>query len=229
MFEPKELFDYLKNPKYVLFLRKENVFLTALKSYLLYLLFVGLGYSIVYTVLNNIVDIPIDRAKQIPQFFENRKALFFLYFAILVPLAEEMLFRLPLRFSILNILIANMLLLISIALSFDILLSYIVLIGIVYLSFLFVLLRQFKNNIKNLWERRFPFIFYFLSIAFGLVHLSNFEIQNSEQIFIALILILPQLLLGVYLSFLRMYFEYGILITIIFHVFLNSVAFLVIF
>ena len=66
----------------------------------------------------------------------------------------------------------------------------------------------------------FPKIgFYFLTIAFGLVHLSNFVITNNV-IYFAPILVAPQIVLGGYLGFIRV--KFGLLYSILLHAAYNA-------
>ena len=61
--------------------------------------------------------------------------------------------------------------------------------------------------------------FYFLTIAFGLVHLSNFVITNNV-IYFAPILVAPQIVLGGYLGFIRV--KFGLLYSILLHAAYNA-------
>lgn len=69
-------------------------------------------------------------------------------------------------------------------------------------------------------SRYFPWIFYVLTLAFALVHLSNYP--NFSEIWpLALLLISPQLNIGVFLGFIRI--RFGLLWAIAFHAAYNLV------
>ncbi len=60
------------------------------------------------------------------------------------------------------------------------------------------------NRIEKMWKKQYPFFFYAFAIAFGLVHISNYE--NTEALFywISPLIILSQLLGGVILGYIRL-------------------------
>jgi len=67
----------------------------------------------------------------------------------------------------------------------------------------------------------FPWIFYGLTLAFALVHLSNYP--NILEIWpLAPLLISPQLNIGIFLGFIRI--RYGLLWSVLFHAVYNSVV-----
>ncbi len=55
---------------------------------------------------------------------------------------------------------------------------------------------------QDLMVRYFPQVFYLSAAIFGLVHVSNFQLE-PEQWYIAPLLVLPQLILAIYLGYVR--------------------------
>jgi hypothetical protein len=78
----------------------------------------------------------------------------------------------------------------------------------------------FKN------KTTFRIAFYVLAIVFGLVHLSNFPMTKNVLLF-APILVLPQILLGGYLGFIRV--RFGLIWSIALHAAYNGTLLLITF
>lgn len=76
--------------------------------------------------------------------------------------------------------------------------------------------------IRRKWDAYYPTIFYLAAIIFGLVHISNYE-MTSEVLWVAPILVLPQIVVGLLLGFLRV--RYGLLWGFFLHA-LHNFAFL---
>lgn len=68
-------------------------------------------------------------------------------------------------------------------------------------------------------KKYFKLIFYTFAIAFGLVHLSNFEI-TTNVLLLAPILVAPQIILGGYLGFIRV--RFGLIWSILLHASYNA-------
>ena len=75
------------------------------------------------------------------------------------------------------------------------------------------------NDGKSITETVFPFLFWGSAIVFGLIHLGNFDIGSVNPIFA--IMILPQFIVGLMLSYIRM--RFGLLYAIGFHAAYNGV------
>lgn len=75
-------------------------------------------------------------------------------------------------------------------------------------------LKAFKN------PKSFKIAFYTLTLLFGFVHLSNFEI-TVNVLLLSPLLVLPQILLGSYLGFIRM--KLGLLWSILLHATYNGI------
>jgi hypothetical protein len=145
----------------------------------------------------------------------------------IVPVIEEISYRLPIRFknkvfyyitytaSIVLVLIQN-----KISLSILDLIQFLILIT----SFLLFINHNFKDS--NL---EFSTCFILLtSIAFSLNHIKNYSIQNNYFSFLLIIIVilLQYLPFSIYLSYLRVKFKNGILISILTHSIFNYFAIL---
>lgn len=103
---------------------------------------------------------------------------------IILPFFEELIFRLFLRFEY-NYYIKTIIKVLSIFLN----------------------VQNIENYYKSIWFSKYIYIFYFSSIAFAFVHLSNFDLNSIILITIP-ILILPQFVLGLFIGYLRVRFSF---------------------
>lgn len=224
MFEPLEFFHFLKNPQYQSIERREtNILWTAIKIYLVLLLFLGLINVLSITILKAFITLPIDETIEIP---DNLKKQLWIYLAEVVfiaPILEEIIFRLSLFFNPWNLSISFSILIAVIVHKF---LNDIDTILILFLVFILIfrLTMIFKLNLNSFWNKYFKFIIYSSSILFGLVHITNYRFTESYQYLIIPILIFPQLAIGFTLSFTRLYFKKGFLICILIHMIMNIIS-----
>ena len=224
MFNPVEFINYLKKPQYESIERKDtHVIITTIKIYLLALLFIGLINSLNLTILKTFFTIPIDESLEVPEPFKRHLWAYLALVVIYSPIMEEVIFRLPLIFDPVNI-----------SLSISVLIALIVhkvsngILPILTFLMLFFLLNRlaiiYKLNFLSFWKKNFKYIFYLLSLTFGLVHISNYKYVVLFLYLMAPILILPQLLLGFLLSYTRLYYKKGFLICILIHCLMNLVS-----
>ena len=104
MFNPSEFFHFILNPQYQSIERKDtHVLGTAIKIYLLSLLFIGLVNLINITILRVILTLPIDETFEVPTSLKDHLWVYFLLVAIIAPVIEEVIFRLSLIFDPINI------------------------------------------------------------------------------------------------------------------------------
>jgi membrane protease YdiL (CAAX protease family) len=224
MFDLSDFFHFFKRPRYQSFDRKKtNVFVSAIKIYLISLLIIGLINSFNIAILRTFLILPKDETLSIPVSLKGHLWIYFLMVVVFSPIMEEVIFRLSLIFDPVNI-----------ALSISTLIALIVhkvsngIFSIIAFLLLFFLINRlaiiYKLGFFSFWNKNFKYIFYFLSILFGLVHISNYRFVELSQYFIAPVLIFPQLAIGFILSFTRLYYEKGFLICIIFHVLMNLIS-----
>ncbi len=122
-----------------------------------------------------------------------------LFGVVLMPLIEELIFRLYLRFK------QN------------------------YLARLIILLASLTGQqnkiivetlLKNFWVNNFRAIFYFSAIIFSIVHLANFEYSINILLF-SPILLAPQFIMGLFLGYLRV--RYNLILGILMHALHNAI------
>ena len=132
-------------------------------------------------------------------FQEMKPGLIFFFAVIIAPFLEEVMFRLILKLR------SNFLILWPLQL---------------------LILLQVNNKInllktiRNFWNKFYGWIFYLISIAFGLIHILNFE-PSLNIYLLAPILVAPQIVIGINLGYLRI--RFGLIWSILFHAFYNGI------
>ncbi|UMB59887.1 CPBP family intramembrane metalloprotease [Lutibacter sp. A80] len=96
-------------------------------------------------------------------------------------------------------------------------------------NFVFQFIDAFTNNkAKIFWDKHFKKIFYIAALLFGLMHLSNFSNTNTLFYILAPFIILPQLIGGVTLGYIRLKlgFFWGVLMHGLYNLIVFSVLLL---
>ena len=132
-------------------------------------------------------------------FQEMEPVLIFFFAVIMAPLLEEVMFRLILRFR------SNFLILWSIHIGVALQLGQ---------------KRSLLKTARKVWDKFYGWIFYLMTVAFGLMHIMNFE-PSLNIYLLAPILVAPQILIGINLGYLRV--RFGLIWSILFHAFYNGV------
>ena len=226
MFSPSDFLRFLRSPKIISSeVSVTNMFMTALKIYLASLILIGLVNFLNITMLTTFVTLPHDMTFDIPERFQNNFLSYFAYAVLLVPVFEETVFRLPLKITPLNI---------SLAVSTLCLLLFhkilpagkcIFLSSLVFIIF-YLSVSKCRDVIEEELRSKYKWFFYILTLSFGLVHCYNYKVIFVYQFFLLPVLVLPQLLMGLVLSFSRIYYKNGFFISLLIHILMNSAAIL---
>jgi len=224
MLEISSFYAFLKNPRYdALEMKETNVWKTAFKVFLITYVVFTLINGLMQWILGLFFTLPEDRLED---FFKSLKigrwGIFFVV-AILAPVIEEAIFRLPLVFKIKYI---SILFAILTGLIIHLFIPYLpVIVLAIPLYFIFSgFVPKHEQTILDIWVRYFRFVVWFSAIAFGLVHIGNFQLMNGTQYIIVPLLVIPQLGVGFVLSFVRLTYRRGFLIGLMVHMFINSVS-----
>jgi hypothetical protein len=132
-------------------------------------------------------------------FQEMEPVLIFFFAVIMAPLLEEVMFRLILRFR------SNFLILWSIHIGVALHLGQ---------------KRSLLKTARKVWDKFYGRVFYLMTMAFGLMHIMNFEPSLNIYLLVP-ILVAPQILIGINLGYLRV--RFGLIWSILFHAFYNGV------
>ena len=132
-------------------------------------------------------------------FQEMEPVLIFFFAVIVAPLFEEVMFRLILKFR------SNLLILWSIHIGVALHLGQ---------------KRSLLKTARQVWDKFYGWIFYLMAVAFGLIHIMNFE-PSLNIYLLAPILVAPQILIGINLGYLRV--KFGLIWSILFHALYNGI------
>ena len=141
---------------------------------------------------------------------------------LIVPIYEETIFRLPLKFSKDNLFL-------SLA-TFQFMLFYhtfnlIILVCISFLiaslPYLRIIPDKFYSKLELIWQKYFPFIFYGLTLSFGLLHLTNFVNLKLGHYLLSPFIVSNQIFMGLMFGYVRVSFSNGFIISIILHFLIN--------
>lgn len=151
----------------------------------------------------------------------------FVFAVVFAPLSEETIFRLPLRYTPINVLLPTgigLFVVLSTLVGANLIpkLLLLPLLGFVVCGC--VLLYQWLQKasskpIHNLYEKVIGWLFYGSAISFGLVHIANFQNFDAQAWLMAPLLVLPQTVLGVFFAFIRL--QYGFWWCVLVHAFHN--------
>jgi hypothetical protein len=153
------------------------------------------------------------------------KNLNILYIALLLPVLEELLFRLPLRSSIINIVImAGIIFFIFLRSCFliNVLLALFCSILLV-LSLYFILKKKspFSEIVLFFFEKNFRILFYSQALLFGFLHLTNYNL-DFNLFYLFPFVAISYIFIGFFWGYLRVRYSSGIYLCIVSHIVVNS-------
>ncbi|WP_299104062.1 hypothetical protein [uncultured Tenacibaculum sp.] len=221
----KELLDFLLKPKpSQVSLNIEKKLKNILKVYVYYFIFLLIVMGTCFYVLD------IQEQNLVAEKIKKWSVLKTLvYGVVMVPLLEELMFRLPMIYQKKNFVIAVFIgtfFFFSAILFNQGLLDFSkntferLLLSAFVTSLFYCFIRVNNEKTRLFWKNNFSIIFYFLTLLFALLHVFNIvEIKNA---YLIPILILPQLSSGLLIGFFRV--KYGFIYGVIFHCLNNFVS-----
>jgi len=152
----------------------------------------------------------------------EKKIFFSLLFA---PIVEEIIFRFPLLkvkwsyyFLICTFFICIGILFNNTIFYFDIAVFVLLILLVVVLSLI-----DLPQKLIDLWHTNYVYFFYFMTIVFGGIHLTNFNLYTLENFWIIPALYIPQTICGFLFGYIRL--KYGMIWCILQHSLYNTVVF----
>lgn len=156
----------------------------------------------------------------------NLNAFNILKVTLLLPILEELIFRLPLRISKINLTISFSLIIflvfnkwcfsnIYLALSFSVVLFLLLYIGIIEGS-------SFFNRLTTFFTEHFGRLFYFQAFVFGFLHLTNYTV-DFRYFYLFPFFTINYIITGCLFGYLRVRFTYGIYLCIASHIVANCI------
>nr|MBC7613044.1 CPBP family intramembrane metalloprotease [Pseudopedobacter sp.] len=201
----QEFINYIKNPNPFVRYDKPSIFYNQLFPLVIIALMFAFSSVIFTSSLEQFHIIP-----KMPEFdlfkSKEQKGLIFLMVLIGAPIIEELIFRFQLK----NFRFSFVCYFVAISYFFNwfldtkmLVVTMIILASILSLIYFYITYNKFD---KQLFIKRiFPFHFYLTAIFFGLVHISNYS-NPLEYGFPIILLVLPQLFVGLILGYVRMRF-----------------------
>lgn len=200
-----EFFKFLKNPKIQKLEGVRNSVLTFIILTSISFL-VGLFLNFIIQGIANIGFYELYRHSSYSEGSENYN--YILSIILIVPIIEEILFRLPLKISKLNFSISLIVLTILILIKYNFAQIWGLLIFLFILISLIFFHTKFFPYLRDIWLKYYKIVFYLVTLIFGLIHISNYSF-SSTILFLTPILILPQLLSGILLGYFRLKIGFG--------------------
>ncbi len=221
----KSFFEYLKNP-----VTNEN---SDLFTFRIYFKLIGMYYlfliisSIFLKITISFDLLPEYSVPKIDSFAQSGSIILFLYVVIFGPLLEELLFRLNLKITKLNIsafLTGLLVLIIQVSFfrkfHFFIYLSIIPIFALIYYA-----INQFHfpiDKIDNFVKSKFRYVFHFSAIVFGMIHLTNYATIYWWMIVLIPFLTAPYIVMGYVFGYVRM--KYGFANGLLMHSTINFIS-----
>ena len=148
-----------------------------------------------------------------------------LFVAIIGPIIEELIFRLPLIFNRASILIAIVLPVFILNKSNLFHASIYSIITIVVVGFLlYSRFSKVSNFLENIWKNHYPIVFYFFVLFFGFLHITNFKNITPLQYLMTPLIVAPQIVAGFFISYARVRYKKGLILSTLMHIYMNSIS-----
>lgn len=173
------------------------VYVWMVGSYLLTTIFQSIGVALARPTENVVTTELTD---------PENPAVLFIMIAIVAPIIEELAYRLLLtRFSLVYIGVSGFVTLLLFVLPLSLIVGGIA--SALFIAFMTVMALQagWREALGKWWNRRFRWVFWVATLAFGLLHVINFRFDEFglAQIVAVPLLTLPQLVLGAAIGFIR--------------------------
>jgi len=185
-------------------------------------------------ILTIIVAYITNRSSKVHESIDNYNFSLFILTCLIIPLVEEVAFRLPICYSKINLSLSISVLsfytinyFFTLKDHFDtenyffLRIASAILFGITC----YLLCVKYSNSFVKLYENYFNVIFYFFSILFAVMHISNYEF-TLNTLLLTPIITFPKLVSSFVGGFVRV--KYGFLYCLFLHSFHNIIPFLII-
>lgn len=144
---------------------------------------------------------------------------------LIAPVVEELIFRLPLRFNKVNLLLSATLL--SVWMLRGDYKAVLIVASVVVAVVGFLLFYPklgVSRYLEKFWEKHYGIVFYFFSALFALMHILNYTNIVFPQGLFVLWMVMPQFALGVMAGYLRVRYDKGLFFGMAVHAINNLVA-----
>ena len=185
-------------------------------------------------ILTIVITYITNRSVKIHESIDNYNFHLFILTCLIIPSIEEVAFRLPLRYSKINLSLSITVLSFYIINYFFTLKDHFDIENFFFLRIVlsilvgitcYLLCVKYSNSFVELYKNNFNVIFYFFAALFALMHISNYEF-TLDTLLLAPIITLPKLISSFVGGFVRV--KYGFLYCLFLHSFHNMIPFLII-
>jgi hypothetical protein len=146
--------------------------------------------------------------------------------SLLLPVVEELIFRLPLRISKINFLTSFCLILFLVLYKHYISNIYLVLsLLLIYFFFFYLFIKKetfFFNKLTVSFSKYFRLIFYFQAFVFGFLHLTNYTL-DFKYFYLLPFFAISYILSGCFWGYIRVRYSSGIFVCIASHIVVNCI------
>jgi len=214
----KDLFSFLVHPRIndqTISLDLNQSVMLVMKMIILYLGLAILTSLLFLPILRNLDLLP-ERSLILSKIPISFKIVFF------VPVFEEIIFRLSLRFSKYNLFLSLATLHFTLFYhTYSLLVLSVITFTIALIPNLRMIPETFFSKLELIWTKYFPFVFYSLAISFGLVHLSNFANLRLVHYLLFPLIVGNQILMGLIFGYVRVTFKNGFIYGVLLHFLIN--------
>jgi|GEM_PF-1422143 len=214
----KELSYFLMHPKLnelPISLSLNKCILLIFKMIVLYFglaILTSLLFLPILKLLNLLPDMGLSLSK-IPLSF---KLIFF------VPIYEEIIFRLPLKFSKQNLFLSLAALQFMLFYhSYNIIILSGISLIIAIIPYFRLIPDTFYIKTGLIWNKFFPLLYYGLAISFGLIHMTNFPNLRMVHYLLFPLIVSNQIIMGLMFGYVRVTYKNGFFYGVLLHFFIN--------
>lgn len=204
-----EFLRFLLNPYFSGEFRKPSV-ADLFLPFVVYLLFV-IPLGVILFIISGLLEVS-------PKLLQLNIQERIVYGILLTPLIEEIFFRLIYVFTKKNlgiIMFSSLCLVVVFLTRLELHKAYLFLSICLFFA---ILLLSYKKS-STYFEKHFKFFFFALAIIFAVLHIFNFAGIDSVKHILLIFLVIPQLVLGLILGYLRI--TYGFIYAVGFHTIIN--------
>jgi hypothetical protein len=217
---------------FMLFLKNPNALdQIEIESYKSFFILIWKSFLILF-LIDILVGLAISTPLRFLKLFPEQRGIDYNLFIILkitlfLPIIEELIFRLPLRISRRNLAISLSLILFGCLTRINLYLAISTSIALFNIIIFFIKDESIiLNKLNSFTTKYFLQIFYFQALLFGLLHLTNYNL-DIQYFYLFPFFVISYILTGCFLGYLRIKYNYGIYLCMTTHIVVNSLYCLV--
>ena len=160
----------------------------------------------------------------------NPSPFYILKISLLLPIIEELVFRLPLQISKVNFATTLCIIIFLFLYKLGILNIYLAIsLSIILFFFLYLGIKKEYNILNSLsifFTKYFREVFYFQALIFGFLHLANYNV-DFKYFYLFPLFLISYISSGCFWGYIRVRYSFGIYVCITSHIVVNSIYYIV--